>query len=432
MKEVIIFSEQISPRLQYVCTVLLTQLLQTEVLFTENEIQFIEAGGVKINYSRRSISTHSFQIIPQGLLFETGIKDQHPECFNWNDFPAFFRTNGADIPFDILSASFYLISRYEEYLPHTKDMYGRYAHENSIAFQQDFLHVPLVNIWVSFWKDMLIQKFPSYQPQLPVFSYLNSFDIDIAWSYKHKGILRNLGGFIKRPSIERIKVLLGLQSDPFDVYAALNQLHQQYLQQPVYFFLVGKSNGKYDKQVLPSKNAMQDLIRAHAKKYVVGLHPSWKSGDDTALLLEEKQVLEKIIGKSISASRQHYIRFNLPDDFERLCDSGITDEYSMGYGSINGFRASIASSYAWYNLNTETITNLQLHPFCFMEANAIFEQKLSVQEAAVELQHYETVCRKYNGKLITVWHNNFISSKGGFDGWLKVYESLLNRLALTV
>jgi hypothetical protein len=432
MKEVVIFSEQISPRFQYICTVLLSKMLQTEVVFTQSETDFIAAGGVKINYSRRSISTHSFQIIPQGLLFETGIKDQHLECFSWNNIPAFFKTNGADIPFDILSASFYLITRYEEYLPHTKDMYGRYAHENSIAFKNDFLHLPLVNIWVYLLKNILHEKHPAFVPELPTFSYLNSFDIDIAWSYKHKGILRNLGGFIKNPSFERIKVLLGLSNDPFDVYLALDQLHQQFQQQPMYFFLVGTSNGIYDKQVLPSTQAMQNLIQSHASKYAIGLHPSWKSGDDTLLLKEEKQVLEKITGKRITASRQHYIRFNLPADFERLCDIGITDEYSMGYGSINGFRASIATSYAWYNLNTEALTSLQLHPFCFMEANAIFEQKLTVDEAALELLHYETVCRNYNGKLITVWHNNFISSKGGFDGWLKVYESLLNRLALTV
>jgi len=39
------------------------------------------------------------------------------------DFSAFFKSEG-DYPFDIFSAVFYLLSRYEEYLPYKKDMYG--------------------------------------------------------------------------------------------------------------------------------------------------------------------------------------------------------------------------------------------------------------------------------------------------------------------
>ncbi len=60
------------------------------------------------------------------------------ECFDINFHKAFFETSG-DFPFDIFAASFYLLSRYEEYLPHEKDMYGRYAHTNSLAFREHFL-----------------------------------------------------------------------------------------------------------------------------------------------------------------------------------------------------------------------------------------------------------------------------------------------------
>ena len=73
---------------------------------------------------------------------------------------AFFKSEG-DYPFDIFSAVFYLLSRYEEYLPHKKDMYGRYAHENSLAFKEGFLNLPLINIWLEDFKNVLKKKFPS-------------------------------------------------------------------------------------------------------------------------------------------------------------------------------------------------------------------------------------------------------------------------------
>ena len=66
----------------------------------------------------------------------------------------------------------------------------------------------------------------------------------------------------------------------------------------------------------------------------------------------------------------------------------MTDDYSMGYGSINGFRASVASSFYWYDLEKERQTNLRIHPFCFMDANSFYEQRQDPQQTFEELIHY--------------------------------------------
>jgi hypothetical protein len=174
------------------------------------------------------------------------------------------------------------------------------------------------------------------------FRLLPTYDIDIAYAYNYKGWARNLGRFIASPSIDRIAVLLRLRDDPFDAYRWLDQLHQRYHLQPIYFFLVAERNARYDKNILPRKNGLQQLVRVHARKYPVGLHPSWRSGDRPELLGREKQVLEDLCGRLVTRSRQHYIRFSLPEGYRRLIQAGITDDYSMGYGTINGFRASVA------------------------------------------------------------------------------------------
>ena len=57
-----------------------------------------------------------------------------------------------------LQQSFFLLSRYEEYLPHSKDQYGLYAHENSIAYKEGFLHQPLINIWLEDFRKLLEKK----------------------------------------------------------------------------------------------------------------------------------------------------------------------------------------------------------------------------------------------------------------------------------
>ncbi|MEI9808421.1 MAG: hypothetical protein WDO16_11440 [Bacteroidota bacterium] len=93
---------------------------------------------------------------------------------------------------------------------------------------------------------------------------------------------------------------------------------------------------------------MQELIRDHVIRYPTGIHPSWKSGDDIIFLKKEIATLSKLNGSPVVSSRQHYIRFNLPEGYQRLIDNDIRFDFSMGYGSINGFRASAASPFYWY------------------------------------------------------------------------------------
>ena len=387
-------------------------------------------AGPKINYSDSKITGDEFYIENHPLLFEHDIKPQPINCFTANNNKAFFKTKSSDFHFDIFAASFYLLSRYEEYLPHEKDMYGRYAHENSLAFKENFLNLPLINFWVKDFAEKLKAKHSMFNIQYSMFNFQPTYDIDIAYSYKYKGLLRNTGGFLKSPSLERIKVLAGAVKDPFDCYSWLSKLHEQYNLQPVYFFLVAEKNGKYDKNILPHKDAMWKLIKYHAKKFSIGLHPSWQSGDNKTLLQNEKEQLEAMGDSSVVRTRQHYIRFTLPQGYQQLNAAGFIDDYSMGYGSINGFRASVASSFYWYDLEKEVQTSLRIHPFCFMDANSYYEQKQNAEQTFDELHHYLTCCKAVNGTLITIWHNNFLGTAKEFEGWREIYEQFITQARL--
>ena len=254
----------------------------------------------------------------------------------------------------------------------------------------------------------------------------------MAWSYRHKGFTRNAGAILKlffsgkwRNLPQRMGVWRNKRQDPFDAYEWMDELHRQYELHPVYFFLVAQHRGKYDKNISTGNSAFQQLIQAVAATYRVALHPSWASGDMPALLAKEKHWLEQLIRQQVHASRQHFIRFHLPETYQNLLSAGITDDYSMGYGSINGFRASIASSYYWYDLKNDEQTPLLLHPFCFMDANSYYEQNLSAREALQELRQYYQTIRSVNGTMITIWHNSFLGSCDAFEGWSETYEQFL-------
>ena len=425
----IVYTNKITPRLQYVADFIGKEIIGEAFQLTIDSFVFNDYTGPKINYSDTKINNEELRIQNSSLLFEDSVREQNITCFEVNGHKAFFKADG-DYPFDIFAATFYLLSRYEEYLPHKKDIYGRYAHENSLAFKEGFLNLPLVNTWLGNFKKKLKEKFPGLEMQSSSFNFLPTYDIDEAFAFKHKGLVKAVGGIARSimnrewPMVsERINVLREKSQDPYDAFDWMDNLHERNNLRPVYFFHVAIAKGKYDKNISPTHPGMKDLIKQHAEKYPIGIHPSWASGDQESLLNEEIKILEATSGKKIYSSRQHYIRFELPQTFRRLISAGITDDYSMGYGSINGFRASVASSFYWYDLKKEQPTNLLLHPFCFMEANSFFEQKYLPQRAYEEMMHYYNAVRTVDGTLITIWHNSFLGSYKSFTGWRDVYEA---------
>lgn len=427
---ILIYSTAFTARLQYTSSFIFKELLATDVVACSEIEKFKQHSGPKINYSGSRITAEELWIQNVPLLFEKGIRQQDLHCFERNGYTAFFQSpaeSATDLPFDIFAAIFYLLSRYEEYLPHQKDMYGRYAHQNAVAFTEGFLAAPVINLWVNELAKTIRQKFDAFSPGPSAYRFLPTYDIDIAFSYKHKGFERTLGGFLKSPTAERLRVITGAKPDPFDAYAWMDALHRKFGLEPLYFFLVAEKNSRYDKNILPAVNAMQQLIKEHSANYKIGIHPSWQSGDKPALLKKEIGLLEGICKHKITASRQHYIRFELPTGYRRLLAAGITDDYSMGYGSINGFRASVAASFYWYDLEKEEQTELRVHPFCFMDANSFYEQRLSAAEAYDEMMHYYRICKEVNGTLISIWHNNFLGSDKQFAGWKECYEQFIRQ-----
>jgi hypothetical protein len=423
-----IYTTNISTRLQYI----LAELFKNEYTLTNNIEQYLAHNGPCINYSANAIKALELKIVPHPLLQEKSIRNQDTECFDWNGNPVFFKTNNGAIPFDIFSASFYLLSRYEEYLPHSVDEYGRYSHTNSLAYKNNFLHLPLIHLWMQQLAIQLQQLTVSYALPSATFSFTPTYDIDIAYAYLHQSILKNVFGFYKdlvqakfESFSERAMVYAGKQKDPFNQYNWLQDLHEQYQLNPIYFFLVANKRKGVDKNISPSKKAMRQLIQTIGKKYLVGIHPSWQSGNDTTILKNEINNLSSILNAPVQSSRQHFLRMQLPSTYQQLIALGITKEYSMGYGSINGFRASYANAYFWYDLKNESKTILEIHPFCYMDATAIFKLGYAPYEAKKELQDFYKIIQSVNGNMICIFHNNFLTDQVALYEWKKMYASFL-------
>ena len=425
------YAPSVTNRIKYVTDFIGKEILGEPMELTSDYENFSRAEQPRINYSEEKVSENEIWIVPHNILLEKDLPKVEVECFVHNGLKAFFKTSG-DYPFDIFAATFYLLSRYEEYLPYEADLYGRFPHKNSIAFQNDFLNLPLINLWLNDFKKVLKEKFPSIVFTGQRFVYIPTYDIDEAYSYKHKGFLRNIGASVKaifkgnfRKVRNRINVLAGKENDPFDSYEWMDNIHKEYNLEPRYFFLVAGRLSKYDRNILPKKEVIKDLIVKHSRKYSVGVHPSWQSNYNPGLISKEIETIRTVTKKPVVISRQHFINFTLPETYRQLIDAGITEEFSMGYGSINGFRASVASPFYWFDLEKNEQTSLVVYPFCFMDANAFFEQKLSPGEAFEEMKFYFETIKKSGGYLVTIWHNTFLGTDELFAGWRQAYHNFV-------
>lgn len=395
----------------------------TYELHTQQQ-NFEVAKGYKINYSTLEILT-DLHIIPHEILFENDIKPIKIEVSHWKNLPVFFTTNTQIIPFDIFAASFYLLARYEEYLPYTPDIYQRFPHEKSLAFQHHFLHLPIIDMWCVELKEIIATKNKEVIFSENKFTFLPTYDIDIAYSYLGKGLKRNLLSFSKElltfkwyNAYRRLQVCTHQSNDPYDSYSFLDSLHEKYDLKPIYFFLIG-DYGTFDKNLPFESEKQQKIIKSISEKYKVGIHPSYASNDDENKLMSEFNKLKT------TNSRQHYIRFVLPATYNKLIELGITHEYSMGYGSINGFRAGTSFAFPWFNLQQNKVTTLMLHPFCFMECNSFYEQKYTIAQTLEEWQHYFHIIKKVKGEMISIWHNFSLGSEPMWNGWNTLYEKCL-------
>ena len=427
----LIYTPKITSRHKYIFKLFFNEIHQIKFQITEREDEFKAFDGAKLNYSNTSFEDEIF-IESIGLLNEKGINQQDINVSPQNNIPAFFQSQSdSSMGFDVFSASFYLVSRYEEYLPFVKDIHQRFQAESSLAYKHDFLQKPLINIWAKSLMQKIKQKHPDLEVISPTYNYISTIDIDNAFYYLEKGFVRSLAGFFA--SIfsfdfngiqQRFAVLLGKQKDPYDTYDAQLKLQKEYNLKVIYFILLA-DYGLNDKNISFTKRKFQLLIKRLADYASIGIHPSYGSNTNFAKLPKEIKRLEGITKREVTKSRQHFLKLTLPETYNQLVDFGIRDDYTMGFASAIGFRASICSAYTFYNLDTETILPIKIHPFAVMDATLLYYLKLSPEQSLTQISALIEEVKNVNGTFISLWHNDTFSNYKQWEGWESVYKEMI-------
>ena len=426
----LVYTHKISPRLKYIFKHICTRILEIEVGFTTKIEDFIAHDSLKMSYTRQQLGNEFF-IKSHDILFEQGITDIEINIHNWENTKCFFYNGDKSaIPFDIFAASFYLLSRYEEYLPQVRDEYGRFLAKESIAFKYGFLHQPVVDIWAYKFKEHLQKHFPDFKFPKKSYSINPIIDVPCAFNFRLKGIMRTIGGVMKdvisfklRTLYMRFMVLFGFKHDPFDTYKYIINKQKQTKFKFFFFFLVG-SYSTFDKGTNANNKEYRSLIKHIADYSNVGLKASYFAIEDSSILKKEKQQMESIINVSLVACRQSYSKLNFPESYRNLVELEIKEDYTMGYVNQVGFRAGSCTPFLFYDLDYETQTPLKINSYHVMDY-ALLKHKSLLDKKKV-LSEIISEIKQVNGQFVPVFHNYTFSSMPRWNGFKELFNIILN------
>jgi hypothetical protein len=434
---IVIYCSGVTERLVYACEFIFNSVLKVPFRITRNKTEFEASSHFKINYSDERFGG-IVQVMPDGLLSETGITELKPTPFFKNDLIYFYKTPGEPggfiFHFDIFSAVFYFISRYEEWQRFDRDLHGRFEAASSLLFQNKQHLKPVLDLWIREFAQFLEASNTGLEFAPKQFHVISTIDVDNLFAYKNKGLFRTAGAamkdFIKtdfKNLKARISVISGRSADPFDIYENVCEFCSG-LQVPMIWFFLFRSGTRYDRSVDPKSGAFNRVFKIlKNKKALIGLHPSYDAAFEKNRLRSEAGTISMALGEPVRLSRQHYLRFDIRTTPHLLIENGIELDASMGFASSPGFRAGTSHPFYYFDFLKEKKTGLLFLPFCTMDGAYFVYSKTNPDETLISMLSLAGEVKNAGGFFVTVFHERTFSNHL-YPGFGTLYKNLHRRL----
>ncbi|HAV55351.1 MAG TPA: hypothetical protein DCX41_10550, partial [Aequorivita sp.] len=360
----LIYAQKSTPRISYIFKHICLRILGIEVAFTSEIEEFIAHVGPKISYGKKPLGNELF-FQSYGLLEQQGLEAIDVSVKKWGDTFGFFSvSNNSALPFDIFASSFFMITRYEEYLPHVKDEVGRFMASESLAFKHGFLQQPIVDIWAHLFKAKLLETFPEIKFPEKKITIHPVIVASQPYAYKQKGVFRSVIGYLDsffhgkfRNILNRTQVILGLKRDPLDTFKWLiNKATRRNFNLTV-FFLLGNALS-FNESMNTHRQKFKMLIKFVADYKEVGLIFSFGALSNYEILKTEKRRMEEITNRALSSSMNSEFLVNLPDIYRHLVELEVKRDFTMVFWDTVGFRAGTCTPFLFYDLDYEIKTPL--------------------------------------------------------------------------
>jgi hypothetical protein len=332
---------------------------------------------------------------------------------------------------DLIAGAYFLISRYEEMLRRrVRDAHGRFPGKESLPFRAGFIHRPLVDEYGR----LLRRRLRLPEPEPGIRGVFLTHDVDAPFLYRSwKGLLRSM--LDGRGIARAVRGKFGnREDDPYYTFPRLleadRRLTEKGLARSVFFLKAGGRAPADKPHYSLRSNDLRRLIGdLQEQGCEIGLHASYEAGSRPRLIAGEKRRLEQCLGSPVRYNRHHFLASREPEDMDCLEAAGFTDDFTLGYADVAGFRLGSSRPVRWINPSTRRLTKLCLHPLAVMDCT-LEEAKymgLSGPEASACCLRLIDETARAGGELSLLWHNT--SLREGSGSYLSgLYTFLLTQL----
>lgn len=365
----LVFCSNATSRVNYIFRHVFHHCLGIKFKVTNALDEFIAHNGPKMSYGDKPLGNEFF-IQATSLLFEQGIRETELGVEKWKSYYSLFPvSHPSKMSFDVFAASFYLLSRYEEYLPHLKDAHGRFISGQSVAAEHQFLQVPLVDYWIKELSNLLRSVFPDL-PQLPVAkeSFMPLVEVVSPFKYAQKSIFTNVIQWVRSllqlnfwAVVEQPLVLLGMRTDPWETFDQYTRMFSKAQFKTRFFFLYSRESYQ-DRGISTNNIHFRERIKAVADYFSVSLLGSYLAHQSSSELQREKEQLSTLIHRPVNSQRFAWGVTTVSEAYRHLIAQEIENDFSLGYPNTMGYRASTAVPFLYYDLTLEMETQLLLYP----------------------------------------------------------------------
>lgn len=379
----------------------------------------------------------SIENIPNEISYFTN------SVFDVKDIPVIYgeleiinSEDGINCRVDLIASSFFMLSRWEEFVIKNRDKHDRFSAFHSLAYKFNFLHRAVVNEYVELLWKMLLHIDSKLKRKAHTFEIVPTHDVDHIKLWKsisssRKRLAHNFitqrkfkNGLLNAKSM--LFTLLGLEKDPFDSFDYIMDMSEKEGMKSRFYFLCG-GNTKYDNNLNINSTAYKNVINnIKNRDHIIGFHPSYNTSNRPEIWQEEKLALEKASGQSIHQGRHHYLRFIVPETWQLWEDENMEIDSTAGYHDMPGFRCGTCYPYSVFNFRSRKKLIIKEMPLIFMEMTAIEYMKKNPHQTLSIVKSLFNEVEKYNGKFVFLWHNSSMFT-AEFKPYLFIYESIIKR-----
>lgn len=404
---------------------------------TQPEKIRVEWGGREVSsWNRHALGEErtSIEIEVGWILWK---QNGQGSCSIW--LPCAVSREDEGLPMDPLAATFWALTCWSERNNQlSRDEHGRPVasempwshHRGLVSFGERQLKATLQHRWP--WLELmwhgLFQSWGLPEAKLGL-TFQPTVDVDVAFKHLGRSRVKHVGLQIRDAMLgkwsdvkTRSRVMRGLQSDPYDTYGFLHDVHRE--EALWWFVLAADRRRPFDVGLNPNSDVLPSLVESlssHGAGAKVCWHPGYRAMEDAETCQCERERIQSWHGINTELVRAHFLRSEPARDWPLWESMGIQQEASLGWARDVGFRAGASRAFPAYDVEGERPLSLTVHPLAVMDSALKYGLNWSPKEAAEEMDEIMAVVAQVGGTWMSCWHNTSVSEVDGWQGWRATY-----------